>query len=293
MRNFYKADLIHHAHMARLPLWVTHVPRGEHPNRLFHEHSFSEIVLILHGTAVHLLDKRSAPIKIGDILMVQPGHTHAYDKTNDIELINILYDHEKLSLPILDGYSLPMFQTFFPSQSIPSKQVEAKPIMSLPSDELQTTLIIIKRLAEELKSFKPGNFFLSLALFMEIITFLARHNVNMMVEHQFHLMTGDVIKFMNKNLQQHISIDELVHVSKMSRRNFFRRFKHATGCTPKNYLRQLRLQRASEMLLHSNFSIDEIATKCGIYDSNYLCSLFRNNMGISPRQFRLSKKQLH
>ena len=288
MYDFYYADIDKYVQEARLPLWVEHVARGQHGDRMFHKHEFSEIAVVLYGSAVHLLDKRSAPIKTGDVLVIHPGHTHAYDKTaKDMELINIVYDPEKLSLPILDGYSLPLFQTFFPSASMPETRPEVQPVMSLPETDLKTVFPMIKRLEEELKSFKPGNFFLSLALFMEIISFLARKDADMTVEYQFRLMTGDIIKFMNKNLQRHISIEELVHISKMSRRNFFRQFKRATGCTPNQYLRRLRLQRAAEMLLHSSLTIDEIASECGIYDSNYLCHLFRRNMKMSPREFRL------
>lgn len=289
MYEFYNAAIPQYVHGARLPLWVEHVPRGQHGNHLFHDHEFSEIALVLHGSAVHLLDKRSAEIKSGDILVVHPGHTHAYNKTGDMELINIVYDPEKLSLPTLDGYSLPLFQVFFPSQVLTEKQLGVRPVMSLPKDELQKVFLMIKRLEDELKSFKPGNFFLSLALFMEIVSTLARHDANMTVEYQHRFLVGDVIKFMNKNLQRQISIEELVRVSKMSRRNFFRRFKSATGSSPSEYLRQLRLQRAARMLLYSNLTISEIASECGFYDSNYLCYLFRKNMKISPRQFRLTR----
>jgi AraC family L-rhamnose operon transcriptional activator RhaR/AraC family L-rhamnose operon regulatory protein RhaS len=289
MYDFYYADINKYVKEARLPLWVEHIPRGRHGDHLYHDHEFSEIALILHGPAIHLLDKRSAPIKAGDILVIHPGHTHAYDKTGDMELINIVYDPEKLSLPILDRYSLPLFQIFFPSKPMPEKHSGLRPVMSLPKDEIQTVFLKIKSLEEELKSFKPGNFFLSLALFMEILSILARHDANMNMEYQHHFLLGDVIKFMNKNLQRHVSADELVQVSKMSRRNFFRRFKSATGCGPIEYLRQLRLQKATLMLLNSNLTISEIASECGFYDSNYLCHLFRKNMKISPRKFRLSR----
>jgi transcriptional regulator GlxA family with amidase domain len=54
-------------------------------------------------------------------------------------------------------------------------------------------------------------------------------------------------------------------------------------------MRKVRLQRAAEMLVHSNLTVSEIAQECGFYDSNYLCRIFREDMKTSPRQFRLSK----
>jgi AraC-like DNA-binding protein len=286
--NFYIADIFRYIKHEDLPLWVEYVERGGHIERLFHDHEFSEIAIVLHGSAIHLADERAEKISAGDVLLLHPGASHAYDKTGDMELINIVYDWKKLAIPFLDGYSLPMFYTFFPVAGKSAKWNYAAPVMTLSLDEMAEVLQMIKRLENELKNFKPGTFFLSLAMFMEIVVMLARHDAIKTSKHQFRFQIGETLEYINRNYRRNIEVNELVAVSKMSRRNLFRKFKESTGYTPIEYLLQIRLQRAMELLRSSSMNVNEIAEECGFCDSNYLCKLFRKHLNISPRMFRLS-----
>ena len=110
----YRSSLMQFIAFDKLPLWVVRIEEGEHPERIFHKHEYSEIVFILKGTATHLTEKSSAQVKTGDVLVIHPGQIHAYDKTGNMELVNIIYDQHKLPIPLLDAYSLPLFKTFFP-----------------------------------------------------------------------------------------------------------------------------------------------------------------------------------
>ena len=89
-----------------MPLWVVPIPAGKHHARSFHDHFHSELVIILSGTGEHLLNGEKRSVSAGDVLLIHPGVIHGYDKTADMELVNILYDAKRLYLPVLDGYSL-------------------------------------------------------------------------------------------------------------------------------------------------------------------------------------------
>jgi AraC-like DNA-binding protein len=287
----YTATVSKYISQMRLPIWVEHVPVGKHPERYFHDHEFSEIVLILKGQAFHLVDDKSCAIKANDVLIIHPGHRHAFDQTGNMELINIIYDQEQLSMPLLDGYLLPLFNVIFPHKPIENSNI-AKPIISLQKKEADEIHSLIKCLNEELKGSNPGNLFYSLALFMEIIILMARHGSSEAPTYQAQILIGKATKFMNNNFQRNISIQELCRIAKMSERNFFRNFKNSAGCSPLDYLRKIRIQRASEILLSTDKSISEIALECGFSDSNYFCRTFRKEMSTSPRQFRLAKQKI-
>ncbi len=83
-----------------------------------------------------------------------------------------------------------------------------------------------------------------------------------------------------------IEVETLVRLSHMSRRNFFRNFKQATGSSPVEYLICLRLRHAVDQLIHSDRSIAEIAATCGFYDSNFFCKKFREHYNITPGRCR-------
>jgi len=287
MNEFYTANILRYVEAERLPLWVEYVARGTHIEWLFHDHEFSEIAIVLQGHARHMVNKTVVEIAAGDVLVIHPGLAHAYDKTGDLELVNIVYDCRQLSMPVLDGYSLPLFQRFWRSDAPSEESVVAAPVMNLSQDALAEIAPMVKRLENELTSYKPGNSIISLALFLEILVLLARHNAGNDREHRFRFLVGTAIEYMNRNLARKIDLDDLISVARMSRRDFFRKFRSATGCSPTEYLLQLRTSRAAALLQKTNLSLNEIAAQCGFYDSNYLCRVFRERMKTTPRRFRL------
>lgn len=72
--------------------------------------------------------------------------------------------------------------------------------------------------------------------------------------------------------------------------DYFRRcFKSVYNKTPKEYLTQLRIEQAKEMLIHESYiSVNHVAESCGFADSFYFCTYFKKKVGISPLQFRKS-----
>ena len=70
MYDFYTADILKYVGCERLPLWVEYVFPGKHDERLFHNHEFSEIALVLNGSAIHIIDGDEVEIHRGDLLIV-------------------------------------------------------------------------------------------------------------------------------------------------------------------------------------------------------------------------------
>ncbi len=70
----------------------------------------------------------------------------------------------------------------------------------------------------------------------------------------------------------------------MSERSFQRRFKSVTGKTFKEYLNQVRLEKACQHLL-SGEKISQVAYDCGFNDPSYFSQRFKNYFGLSPTQF--------
>ncbi|HTQ99945.1 MAG TPA: helix-turn-helix domain-containing protein [Candidatus Acidoferrum sp.] len=80
---------------------------------------------------------------------------------------------------------------------------------------------------------------------------------------------------------------------RMSVRTLNRRFKTATGKSPLQYLLQVRLDNAKELLKSSNLPIAEIADHCGYGDGNQFAAQFRKSMSVSPSAYReLVRKKL-
>lgn len=283
--SFYHSEFVRLSDKGDLPLHVRHIAPGCHPARRFHDHGYSEIAVVMGGGARHLVDDDEVRLVPGDVLVLHPPTVHAYDDTGDFELINLVYTRKSLSLPLLDGYALPLFRILFPEKRETRQPIE--PVLRLPPEALKDMVARILALREELTNFFPGNLFASLACFMDIALRLARLGSDDSSEQRIRFSLGEAIRHIQTHFNRPVPVDEIASIAHMSRRNLFRRFQQAVGCSPIEYQMKIRLQHAMELLRHSDLSIAVIALDCGFYDSNFFCRKFREHTGRTPRTFRL------
>lgn len=72
----------------------------------------------------------------------------------------------------------------------------------------------------------------------------------------------------------------------MSVRTLNRRFKTATDQSPLQYLQEIRINTARDLLKTSNLSINEVAEKVGYQDSGYFTTLFKKQLATTPKEYR-------
>jgi len=83
-----------------------------------------------------------------------------------------------------------------------------------------------------------------------------------------------------------LTVDDLARQLHVQRTTLFRQFRAAFGQSPKQYLSQVRLQEAGELLRHSRSSVKEVALSCGFDDARYFARVFRAHYGLPPGQWR-------
>lgn len=102
-------------------------------------------------------------------------------------------------------------------------------------------------------------------------------------------VVNEAIQYMRENLNVKISLDDICHRVCVSVSHFSLLFKQKTGYSPIEYLIHLKIQRACQLLQFSALRIHEIAEAIGMDDPYYFSRLFTNTMGISPKNYRLSR----
>lgn len=287
MKIAYTASISDYVPENQLPIYMESIMRGAHPQRHFHRHNFSELVLITEGSAEHIVGEYRFPVHAGDVLILHSGFAHGYDHTEEMALINLVYDSTRLPLPLLESGAHNFLSPFLPFGGEELAEAEVvQPVLHIDAALRKNYIEELHTLQRELRTFKPGHSFMCLSLFMRIIARLAREHAAKLPEQKPYFVTGDVIEYMNRHMSEKIVIDDLLKYVHMSRRNFFHCFKNATGCTPLEYLQRLRLQRALILLKQTELGLEEIASRCGFYDSNYFCKIFKSRMHMSPGRYR-------
>ncbi len=92
--------------------------------------------------------------------------------------------------------------------------------------------------------------------------------------------------FIRTHCSEPITVDDVVAQSSVSRTNLENRFKISVRCTINSALRNHRLQLAQRLLMDTTLSLQEIAERTGFKRSTYLCTLFSEQLGISPGNYR-------
>jgi transcriptional regulator GlxA family with amidase domain len=109
-------------------------------------------------------------------------------------------------------------------------------------------------------------------------------------QHETNIHQDEIIIAAQEWLRAHsaeqISLCTLASQLDLSTRTFNRRFKQATQIAPGDYLQNLRLNNARELLRTSNLSISEVAAQAGYPDSSYFCARFKKVMGLTPLSYR-------
>lgn len=71
---------------------------------------------------------------------------------------------------------------------------------------------------------------------------------------------------------------------------FYQKAKSIMGITPNEYLQNIRLKKAAELLLDDRLTIAEVAYKTGFEDPSYFSRVFKSHYGITPTQFQNNKQ---
>ncbi|MBL4728012.1 MAG: helix-turn-helix domain-containing protein [Gammaproteobacteria bacterium] len=95
-----------------------------------------------------------------------------------------------------------------------------------------------------------------------------------------------VQEWLDQNYQADVVISALAERFKLSVRSLNRRFKLATNTSPLQYLQNLRIEHAQELLKQSNLAVSEVADMVGYQDASYFTSLFKKATTVTPVEYR-------
>lgn len=98
------------------------------------------------------------------------------------------------------------------------------------------------------------------------------------------------IHYMKENMEKHLCLQDIADQIGYSPSHFSMLFKKQTGHGPLTYFNLLKIQQACLLLDTTDIKINQVCYKIGIEDTYYFSRLFSKIMGMSPREYRKSKK---
>lgn len=87
-------------------------------------------------------------------------------------------------------------------------------------------------------------------------------------------------------LGEAVAVNDLAAAAGLTPRTFARRVSAATGLSPIQFLQQMRMEKAVELIETTNLAFEEIAYRVGYSDQSTLRGLVRRTLGVGPREIR-------
>ena len=97
-------------------------------------------------------------------------------------------------------------------------------------------------------------------------------------------LVNKAIGLMKSKYMMSISIKQIASELNMSEANFCQYFKKITGINPKEYLTNIRLEKAKNIIAHE--SVTETAFDLGYENVSHFITLFKNKYGMTPKQYK-------
>jgi len=253
-----------------------------------HSHNFHELVIVCNGEGLHHTDTETYRIRTGDVFLLKPGAVHHYDVTDDLSIINILYQPERLNLPLYDLADTPGYHAFFELEPALRKQHGFKSRLQVNGETLEYLRNLVARMGEELESREKGCLFAAAAYMMQIISAISRSYSTPQIPAQLDLFRlSDIMSYIERNWNRDLTLEDLAKRASMSCSTLYRMFMKTIDKAPMNYIIEVKMNKAAALLSSSSLPIGEVAGKAGFADSNYFSRLFKRHMGITPRQYRV------
>lgn len=93
-------------------------------------------------------------------------------------------------------------------------------------------------------------------------------------------------EFIEKNVTEKISVEDLAVKFAIGRRHFERRFKKATNNTPSEYIQRVKIEAAKKQLENTRKNVNEVMYDVGYLDTKAFRTIFRKVTGLSPVEYR-------
>ncbi len=250
---------------------VTYNPQNrKHP---MHMHDNYEIYSFLSGDAEYYVEGSRYPLECGDIILIRKSESHQL-----VPKSNAPYSRSVIN------FDVPFLKEFDPSNRFmqmfndrPLGKFNHYPATLFPENNWQYYL---KKIVESQDKERQFAYLLPLLAELSDCYDIVKNSTD-------HLPVSDqitsIIRFINQNLQNELSLSLLCEYFYLSKAHLNRIFKQATGSTVWNYILIKRLMLARERLL-SGTAPTNVYSQCGFQDYTTFYRAYKKQFGVSPKQ---------
>lgn len=264
------------------------------PGWSYHDHFHPEFELLycLKGEVVEWVKDRDYTIRAGDCLLIKPNvrHSTANNAEQPFRFLSLTFHVTNLELK---GNLLAMTEIYLPAALCQESGIERN---------IQDILGLIEGTRSESstvnRDFDVFEMLVFLSAFMDMMRKWfpiamkqqERHSSQPIVKESDVALAHAIAKELEESLFSRRLITEIAGSHHVSRSKLSRLFKEVYGISPRQYLTQLHIRHAKELLVHTTQSIESIADRLDFSSVQHFSRQFKSQTGLSPHAFRMQTK---
>lgn len=245
-----------------------------------HLHSFYEVCYAFGGEGEFRIDDQHLRVKPGDLFIARPDERHEIISAPEAPLGIYFWSYTLVPAAPLKPTDLNrLFDAF----------VTGKQRLCQAQHRIAQ---VLERLTAEITEQNIGFVAVIEGLVQQLLIETARAATAIapmappLSRAHHDTVTETIVRYLQDNYRQALSLKEIAAQVHLSERHVGRVFKAATGVSIKQYLIQLKLDSAKQLLLSQNMSVADIAFEVGYQDARHFSTAFRQYTGVSPSDYR-------
>ncbi len=260
-----------------------------------HSHPYYQCIYYLRGCGSLKVNSKSIQIQPGQLLILDKNVPHNYTGRMDIltetftitfDLFHLPPDEKEAPIEPFEGLGVEDLNEILYTQDMPP---------SFIFHQYQRELIshTVKEITSELVLKQAGHLLIVRANLLKLFSYFIRFAKEAMIfrgtsstrDLRLHSIIQKAMGLIEENYYKPLSIEDIAAACAICSSHLNVLFKKETGTTVYQYLLNIRMKKAKELLRSGAGNITEVAFKVGFNDSNYFSRMFKMRVGLSPREY--------
>lgn len=251
---------------------------GKSRQNSLHKHEYYELFLIIKGSITHLINGEKQTLNEGSLVLIRPNDIHTQICKNDsTSFVNLAFTKDIAN----------QTANFLFGSAVSNKLVNSKMpnLVYLSATNKQNILDSLN----ELNAVKRTDIETSKLRLKSILAQIFPLFVSNLQEHDSHNIPTWLKDVVNKaSLPENFTLgtDKIVEISNKTREHLSRSIKKYYNVTLSDFINDLKINYASNLLITTNMPIIDVCFTCGFSNVSHFYSVFKQKNNLTPKEFR-------
>lgn len=253
---------------------ISFEPFEEYP---MHNHERIEINYLKRGSCIMRINEESITFREGELMIIGSDIAHSFQAGSagctllQLEFLPDVFMSFTSNMTDGDDFEIDTCDIFARDNSVIKIINNVAIIRS------------IERVVTEMTTRNRYYKYLVIMYYAELLILIYRH-----LYESYTLLRGNesmtrALKYMTMNYRKELTISSVAAHAKISERYLRKLFTQYMNLSPVDYLNQIRINKAIELLRITDLSVKEVCFECGFRSPQYFCRVFKQQVGVSPK----------